>query len=100
MASAPYDLKQKINGKLQCFNLPAIIELQIPDSLYWYRFDTDSQDKNALNGEYITLLGRTVPHTAYRAFITRFYDPATKMYDKKQIVAHWDNFVDMIAKLQ
>lgn len=94
--SAPYDLKQKLNSKLSTYGLPEIKELDIKDDLYWYRFDTDSQDRDKLNGEYITLLGKTCPHTAYRAFISRYYDEETQRYDQKAIADNWDKFIDNV----
>lgn len=96
--AAPYDLKQKLNSKLSTYGLPEIKEVDIKDDLYWYRFDTDSQDRDKLNGEYITLLGKTCPHTAYRAFISRYYDEETQKYNQKAIADNWDMFIDNVLE--
>lgn len=95
--TAPYDLKQKINAKLSVYGIPDIKEIDIKDSLYWYRFDIDGQDQESLSNEYITILGKSCPFTAYRAFISRYYDEERQQYNQKEIADNWDKFIENVS---
>lgn len=94
--TAPYDLKQKINAKLSVYGIPEIKDVNIKDSLYWYRFDIDGQDQESLSKEYITILGKSCPFTAYRAFISRYYDEEKQQYNQKEIADNWDKFIENV----
>ena len=97
--TAPYDLKQKINAKLSVYGIPEIKDVDIKDSLYWYRFDIDGQDQESLSKEYITILGKSCPFTAYRAFISRYYDEEKQQYNQKEIADNWDKFIENVINV-
>lgn len=94
-SGAPSALFNRLNTRLATFDRPQVRKITLPESLYWYQHVEDRSDKNLLNGTIVDVGGVICGHTAYRAFLSKYYEPDKKCYNKGQIDKAWDNFGKM-----
>ncbi len=91
--SAPAELLQKLNNKLAMYNKPPVKKIHIKDKDYWYIHTKATADAAAYKGDKVCIGEIIIPHTAYRAFLVRFYDGE---YNQDEIQQDWELFLNLI----
>lgn len=91
--SAPAELIVKLNNKLAMYDKPAVTKVHIKDKDYWYDHTKDMENPAAFTGDMVRIADDVIPHTAYRAFLVRFYNGT---YNNDDIQAAWNLFLNAL----